>query len=138
VGEPCFVPRKRLANDNTKQNDDDAASSSEDDGYIITFMVDGETRDTELVVLDASSPSKGPVARVPVGTNIPHGLRGSWAETVSPLAGAGAEEQMQQLRKAKVLLDLYERKSREWNQVDAAFSGLGIVQFFGQKGIDGR
>ena len=131
VGEPCFVPRRRSAA--TREG-----TVEEDDGYLVTFLVDGKTRDTELLVLDAADPSSGPVARVPVGTNIPHGLRGCWAEQVSPLADSSAEDQMQQLRKAKILLDLYERKSREWNQVDAGFSGLGIVQFFGQKGIDGR
>jgi len=53
-------------------------------------------------------------------------------------AKGGARLNSRVVGQAKVLLKMYERKSKEWNQVDAGFSGLGIVQFFGQKGVDGR
>ena len=71
------------------------------------------------------------MARVPIdGTTLPHGLHGCWADDVLPSPDA--------LAKASTLLKMYERKSMEWNQVEGGFSGLGIVQFFGQKGVDGR
>mmetsp|Transcript_35773 Transcript_35773/g.80558 ORF Transcript_35773/g.80558 Transcript_35773/m.80558 type:complete len:601 (+) Transcript_35773:92-1894(+) len=122
-GEPCFARRQ-------SQPDASPEAQAEDDGYILTYVVDGEASSTDLVVLDASDLAKGPVARLPLGTNLPHGLHGSFAEDITPT--------VDELKKAKVLLKMYERKSKEWNQVDAGFSGLGIVQFFGQKGVDGR
>eukprot|EP00620_Florenciella_sp_RCC1587_P004524 CAMPEP_0182596152 /NCGR_PEP_ID=MMETSP1324-20130603/83669_1 /TAXON_ID=236786 /ORGANISM="Florenciella sp., Strain RCC1587" /LENGTH=63 /DNA_ID=CAMNT_0024813807 /DNA_START=78 /DNA_END=269 /DNA_ORIENTATION=- len=63
---------------------------------------------------------------------MPHGLHGCW---VPGNVGGSTPEQ---LVNANVLLKLYMRKSKEWNQVDASFSGMGIGQFFGQKGMDGR
>merc|ERR1719424_2388557 len=57
--------------------------------------------------------------------NLPHGLHGCWTEEISP--------DLAQLQNAKVLLNLYMRKSKEWNQMDGAFSGMGIGQFFGQR-----
>jgi len=47
-------------------------------------VVDGEASSTDLVVLDASDLAKGPVARLPLGTNLPHGLHGSFAEDITP------------------------------------------------------
>ncbi len=70
------------------------------------------------------------VSRVDLGTNVPHGLHGCWAADFSPDPA--------ELATAGVLLRMYERKSKEWNQVDASFSGMGIGQFLGQKGVDGR
>ena len=67
---------------------------------------------------------------MPLGVHIPHGMHGSFVPEVAP--------SLEELNDARVLLAMYERKSKEWNQVDAGFSGLGIAQFFGQKGVDGR
>ena len=52
---------------------------AEDDGYIVTFLVDGKAGDSELLVLDAAQVARGPIARIPIGTNIAHGQRGCWA-----------------------------------------------------------
>lgn len=120
-GEPCFARRRKASPEET-----DAAA--EDDGYILTLVTDGKKSTTDLVVLDASTLAL--VGRVDVGTNLPHGLHGSWAEDLTP--------SLEDLDRAQVLLKMFERKSKEWNQVDASFSGLGIGQFFGQKGVDGR
>lgn len=127
-GEPCFA--RRAVGDGPAAAAE-AAARAEDDGYVLTLVSDGRRGTAELVVLDAARVANGPVARVPVdGTNLPHGLHGCWAEDARFSDDA--------LAKAHTLLKLYARKSMEWNQVDAGFSGLGIVQFFGQKGLDGR
>ena len=108
------------------------ASTAEDDGYIVTLMTDGISQESSLVVFDAADVAKGPVAKVPVGVNMPHGLHGCW------VPGDVGGETPAQLMNANVLLRLYMRKSKEWNQLDASFSGMGIGQFFGQRGMDGR
>jgi carotenoid cleavage dioxygenase-like enzyme len=124
-GEPCFARRAVAAGPEA------GAAAAEDAGYVLTLVTDGRLGTAELVVLDAANVAAGPVARVPIaGTNLPHGLHGCWAED--------ARFSDDKLAKANTLLKLYARKSMEWNQVDAAFSGLGIGQFFGQKGLDGR
>ena len=127
AGEPCFA---RRALPPAARVGEALPPQAEDDGYILTLLTDGRTEVTELVVLDAARVDKGPVARLPVGTNLPHGLHGCWAEAQRP--------SVTELESAAKLLKMYQRKSTEWNQVDAAFSGLGIAQFFGQKGMDGR
>lgn len=116
-GEPCFARRAGAPPD-----------AAEDDGYILTLLTDGARATSELVVLDAATLAV--VSRVDLGNNLPHGLHGCWAEGLAPTP--------QELDRAAVLLRLYERKGSEWNQVDGAFSGLGISQFLGQKGVDGR
>ena len=63
-GEAVFVPRS-----------DDAA---EDDGWYLTLVLDGDTDRSELVVLDASAPGEGPVARVHLPTRVPLGFHGNW------------------------------------------------------------
>ncbi len=118
-GEPCFAPRAAAT-----------AASAEDDGYILTLVTDGRAGTCELVALDAAAVAAGPVARLDLGVNLPHGLHGCWAPDARPSAA--------ELDDAKTLLRMYERKSQEWNQIDASFSGLGIMQFFGQKGVSGR
>lgn len=118
-GEPCFAAKQGAGPD-----------SDEDEGYILTLIVDGQTKVSQLAVLDAADVAKGPLASVPLGVNIPHGLHGCWAESVAP--------SLEELGNAQVLLAMFQRKSKEWNQLDAAFSGLGISQFLGQKGMDGR
>ena len=50
-----------------------------------------------------------------MGVNMPHGLHGCW---VPGNVGGSTPEQ---LVNANVLLKLYMRKSKEWNQVDASF-----------------
>lgn len=63
-GEAVFVPR--------------SADAAEDDGWYLTLVHDAETDRSELVVLDASAPGEGPVARVHLPTRIPLGFHGNW------------------------------------------------------------
>uniref|UniRef100_A0A7S2S5X2 Dioxygenase n=1 Tax=Rhizochromulina marina TaxID=1034831 RepID=A0A7S2S5X2_9STRA len=114
-GEPTFIPRQD--------------SQAEDDGYVVTVITRGK-EDADLALFDARRIADGPICRASLGTNVPHGLHGCWAPDVQP--------SLDDIRNAGVLLRMFERKSKEWNQVEGAFSGLGIAQFFGQKGVDGR
>lgn len=120
-GEPAYAARA---------GSEGTSPSAEDDGYIMSIIMDGKSKESSLIVLNAKDITKGPIARVPLGVNIPHGMHGCFVPEVAP--------SLAELNDARVLLAMYERKSKEWNQVDAGFSGLGIAQFFGQKGVDGR
>ena len=68
-GEFVFVPR--------------SADAAEDDGGYVTLAHDLATDRGELVVLDASAPGAGPVARVHLPGRIPLGFHGNWV----PAAG---------------------------------------------------
>lgn len=65
-GEPFFVPR----------SSDPAAP--EDDGYILTFMHNEETSKSELLILDARSPTLEPVATVKLPSRVPYGFHGTF------------------------------------------------------------
>jgi carotenoid cleavage dioxygenase len=64
IGEAVFVP---------KQN-----SQSEDDGYLMLFVYDSQTQQSEFVILDAQNMNAEPLARIKMPRRIPHGLHGSW------------------------------------------------------------
>jgi carotenoid cleavage dioxygenase len=59
-GEASFVP----------------AGPAEDDGYLVTFVYDGATDRSDLVLLDASSMTE--VAAVHLPVRVPFGFHGSW------------------------------------------------------------
>lgn len=67
VGEFSFAP--------------DPAGTAEDDGWLVNFVTDLSTRDTEFVVLDARDVAAGPIARVPIPRRIPAGFHGNWFPT---------------------------------------------------------
>jgi len=58
----------------------DSADSGECDGYAMGFVYDDSTDSTDLVILDASDPSKAPVARVHLPRRVPFGFHGSWID----------------------------------------------------------
>jgi hypothetical protein len=94
--------------------------SSKDDGYILTVLFNGKTEQSELVILDATNISAGPVCRIPLGLGIPHGLYGCFTdseEAVWPF------EEIQ--RRAK-LADKIESRGNLWNEVKSDFSGLSL------------
>lgn len=64
AGEFVFVPR--------------SADAAEDDGWYLTFVHDLSTDRSELLVLDASAPDEGSVARVHLPTRVPAGFHGNW------------------------------------------------------------
>jgi carotenoid cleavage dioxygenase-like enzyme len=62
-GEPVFVPSEN--------------SKNEDDGYLMTYVYDAATDSSELIIMDAASMDKEPVAVVSL-PRIPSGFHGSW------------------------------------------------------------
>jgi carotenoid cleavage dioxygenase len=63
-GEGVFVP--------------DPAGTAEDDGWVVTYVYDGNTGGSEFVVIDARDMESAPVARVPLPQRVPYGFHGAW------------------------------------------------------------
>ena len=64
VGEPVFVPR--------------AADAPEGDGYLLSIVHRGRDNRSDLVFLDASNVSAGPVACAELPHRVPYGFHGNW------------------------------------------------------------
>jgi len=64
AGEPVFIARP--------------GSIDEDDGWLVTFVHDGNNDSAEFVVIDAKDFARGYVARVPLPQRIPFGFHGNW------------------------------------------------------------
>ena len=64
AGEPVFVSRPD--------------SSGEDDGWLVTFVHDGNDDSTDFVVIDAQDFARGYVARVRLPQRVPFGFHGNW------------------------------------------------------------
>ncbi|WP_026197195.1 carotenoid oxygenase family protein [Sciscionella marina] len=65
-GEPVFVPA--------------AGARAEDEGWLLTITTPADGSASALLVLDASDPANGPVARVRLPRRVPAGFHGSWIE----------------------------------------------------------
>jgi carotenoid cleavage dioxygenase len=63
AGEGLFVPEE---------------GGKEGEGWVLTFLYDARRRRSELVILDATEVSKGPVARVAMPQRVPYGFHGTW------------------------------------------------------------
>ena len=105
-GEPIFVARD--------------SSNSEDDGYILSSLYNGKDEESELCVFDAQSIEKGPVARIPLGIGVPHGLHGCFA------SGDDANWDYDTILRRAKLADKMEAQGNRWNEVKSDFSGLGL------------
>jgi carotenoid cleavage dioxygenase-like enzyme len=64
-GEPVFVPAG-------------GADPRSDEGYVLSFVHDENSERTQLVVLDASSFTAPPLARIALPQRVPYGFHGSW------------------------------------------------------------
>jgi all-trans-8'-apo-beta-carotenal 15,15'-oxygenase len=106
-GEPMFASKKGQKGD-------------EDDGYILSVLYNGKAKESEMLVLEASDIAAGPVARIPLGIRIPHGLFGSFTSAEEANWDAESID-----RRAK-LADKMESKGNMWNEVKSDFSGLGL------------
>ncbi|KAH7281683.1 hypothetical protein KP509_36G058200 [Ceratopteris richardii] len=65
-GEPIFVPRS------------EDPTADEDDGYILTYVHNEDTDKSELLVLDAKSPSLAKLAAVKLPSRVPYGFHGTF------------------------------------------------------------
>src|ERR1043166_8760477 len=63
-GEGVFVPRPNR--------------KSEDDGWVITYVHDEGTNQSELVVIEAQDFNAAPIARVQIPVRVPYGFHGTW------------------------------------------------------------
>lgn len=108
-GEPMFASKKS-----------DNPTIAEDFGYIISVLFNGKDKMSEIVVLDATKVQNGPIARVPLGIAIPHGLYGCFAD--SSECNWSAEE----IERRAKLADKMESRGNMWNEVKSDFSGLGL------------
>lgn len=63
-GETVFAPRE--------------GSKGEDDGYLVTFVADEQTGESELYILDAAHVDEEPVARIQIPTRVPTGYHTWW------------------------------------------------------------
>jgi len=63
-GEPVFAPR--------------VGSTGEDDGYVVTFVANEATGESECRVIDARHPEHEPVARVRIPQRVPTGYHTWW------------------------------------------------------------
>ena len=52
----------------------------EDDGYVVSFVSDAGTGDSEVVVLDARNLSAEPLARVKLPQRVPVGFHACWVD----------------------------------------------------------
>ena len=64
VGEGVFAPR--------------VGSASEDDGYVICFIQDENTNQSECVIIDAQNFAGDPVARILIPHRVPYGFHSGW------------------------------------------------------------
>ena len=63
---------------------------TEDDGWLLTVMLDSDTQQSQLVILDARDLHKGPVALLQFTHAVPSGLHGCWSGTYYGPADDGA------------------------------------------------
>jgi len=137
-GEPVYAPRavrtevendtdNEKDNDNDKDDDEPSPPSyttvldtTEDGGYIISVLLNGKTQESHIIVFDAQSITSGPIAQIPLGMGIPHGLHGCF--TAAEEATWPADEIERRTR----LADKMESRGNRWNEVKSDFSGLGL------------
>jgi 9-cis-epoxycarotenoid dioxygenase len=78
-GEPVFVPRTS------------SPAAREDDGFLLAFCHDELAGTSQLLVLDAASPTLAPVATVKLPSRVPYGFHGAFIPATAlsdPLAAA--------------------------------------------------
>lgn len=68
IGEPVFVPRPN--------------GTQEDDGWVLALVYDAERDRSDVVIIEGTNMTQGPVARLHLTHHIPYGLHGCFAPTV--------------------------------------------------------
>ncbi len=120
-GEPMYAPRSIVHSDATAENDA-TVHDAEDAGYILSILYNGRTKESELIILEASKISRGPITRIPLGIRIPHGYYGCFTTDPDQDIGNSADEIDRRVK----LMDKMESRGSRWNEVKSDFSGLGL------------
>jgi all-trans-8'-apo-beta-carotenal 15,15'-oxygenase len=107
-GEPMYAPRQGQE------------MSPDDSGYLLSVLYNGKTQESEVVVLEARDVSKGPLARIPLGVAVPHGLFGCFTTAEE------ASRPFDEIQRRAKLADKMESRGNNWNEVKSDFSGLGL------------
>lgn len=105
-GEPMFATK-------------DGASNA-DDGYLLTVVFNGKTEQSDLLIFESQKVATGPIARIPIGLGIPHGLHGCF------VASEEATWSFDEIQRRAKLADKMESRGNLWNEVKSDFSGLGL------------
>ena len=66
--ESVFAPRPASA----------GGTGAEDDGWLLSYVYDQATEKSEVLILDASTMSDQPVARILLPNRVPMGFHGNW------------------------------------------------------------
>lgn len=103
-GEPMYA-KSQTSTDNV-----------DDGGYLLSVLFNGTSSD--LVVLRANNVAAGPIARVPLGLAVPHGLYGCYTDE--------GEFSFEEIDRRAKLADKMESRGNMWNEVKSDFSGLGL------------
>ena len=102
LGETIFAPKPNC--------------TDEDEGYLLSYLFNGVTKSSELVIFDAKDIVSGPIQRLALPTNVPLGLHGTWVPDLT-----FEEDDISRRWRATRALD-----SKTWNEVNSDFSGLGL------------
>jgi all-trans-8'-apo-beta-carotenal 15,15'-oxygenase len=105
-GEPMFASNE--------------SASSPDDGYLLTVIFNGKTEQSDLLIFESQNIATGPVARIPIGMGIPHGLYGCFTNSEE------ATWSFEEIQRRAKLADKMESRGNMWNEVKSDFSGLGL------------
>ncbi|MFT6435128.1 MAG: carotenoid cleavage dioxygenase [Candidatus Azotimanducaceae bacterium] len=71
--EPIFIPKE--------------GALAEDEGYLMTYVYDGNTNTSDLLILDAQDMSRPALAKVHLPVRVPYGFHGNWV--ADSVAGSG-------------------------------------------------
>ena len=56
----------------------DPAGSAEDDGWVLSYVYQPETNQSEVLILDSRHFEQEPVARIHLPVRVPAGFHGNW------------------------------------------------------------
>ena len=74
-GEATFVPRSPQSTSSAGVH---TSNACEDDGWLLSYVFDVQSGESELLVIDARSMDAEPVARVLLPQRVPYGFHGTW------------------------------------------------------------
>ncbi|TKC93665.1 carotenoid oxygenase family protein [Polyangium fumosum] len=81
-GEMVFAPRAGGLGAQLRSPEQSPQASTgattEDDGYVVGFVHDEGTGESEMIVLDAREVGRGPLARVRMPRRVPYGFHAAW------------------------------------------------------------